>query len=174
MDRRQQSGSYIDPDISIAEPANTYEATQQNIAAYASNEFKIGSKLRTIIGLRVENFESRYTGEDNKDINDPDKVIFDDETILDKFDFFPTANLIYELTEEMNLRGSYSRTTARPSFKEASIAKIFDPLSNNTFIGNIDLQPTYINNFDLRIEWFGESAEMVALSGFFKTFQDSY
>ncbi|NAS10800.1 TonB-dependent receptor [Poritiphilus flavus] len=166
------SGSFIDPDISIAEPANTFEATQQNIAGYVSNEFKIGSKLRTILGLRVEKFESLYTGEDNRDINDPAKVIFDNETILDKFDFFPTANLIYELTEQMNLRGSYSRTTARPSFKEASIAKIFDPLSNNTFIGNIDLQPTYINNFDLRLEWYGESAEMIAISGFFKTFQD--
>jgi TonB-dependent receptor len=166
------SGSYIDPDISISEPANTYDATQQNIAGYASNEFKIGNKLRTILGLRVEKFESRYTGEDNKDINDPNKVIFDNRTILDKFDFFPTANLIFEMTEEINLRGSYSRTTARPSFKEASIAKIFDPLSNNTFIGNIDLQPTYINNFDFRIEWFGESAEMIALSSFFKTFKD--
>ncbi|HMB61875.1 MAG TPA: TonB-dependent receptor, partial [Eudoraea sp.] len=166
------SGSYIDPDISIAEPANTFEATQQNIAGYASNEFKIGGKLRTILGLRIEKFESRYTGEDNKDPNDPEKVIFDNETILDKFDFFPTANLIFEMTEQINLRASYARTTARPSFKEASIAKIFDPLSNNTFIGNINLQPTYINNFDFRIEWFGEGAEMMALSSFFKTFKD--
>src|SRR5690606_665744 len=166
------SGSYIDPDISVAEPANTYEAAQQNIAGYVSNEFKLGQKLRTILGLRVEKFESKYTGEDNKDINDPEKVIYDNETIIDKFDLFPTANLIYELTEEMNLRGSYSRTTARPSFKEASIAKIFDPLSNNTFIGNIDLDPTYINNFDFRVEWFGESAEMIALSSFYKKFTD--
>ena len=166
------SGSYIDPDISVAEPANTYEAAQQNIAGYVSNEFKLGQKLRTILGVRVEKFESKYTGEDNKDINDPQKVIYDNETIIDKFDLFPTANLIYELTEDVNLRGSYSRTTARPSFKEASIAKIFDPLSNNTFIGNIDLDPTYINNFDFRVEWFGESAEMIALSGFFKKFTD--
>lgn len=166
------SGSHIDPDISISEPANTYEAVQQNIAGYVSNEFKIGPKLRTIVGLRMEKFKSRYTGQDNKDINDPEKIIFDDETIIDKFDLFPTANLIYELTEKMNLRGSYARTTARPSFKEASIAKIFDPLSNNTFIGNIDLEPTYINNFDVRAEWFGENAELIAFSGFYKSFKD--
>ncbi len=166
------SGSHIDPDISISEPANTYEAVQQNMAGYVSNEFKIGNKLRTILGLRMEKFESIYTGEDNKDINDPEKVIFDSETIIDKFDFFPTANLIYELIEQVNLRGSYARTTARPSFKEASIAKIFDPLSSNTFIGNINLQPTYINNFDFRIEWFGERAEMIALSSFYKKFKD--
>ncbi|SDL69843.1 TonB-dependent receptor [Kriegella aquimaris] len=166
------SGSHIDPDISIAEPANTYEAVQQNIAGYVSNEFKVGNKLRTILGLRMEKFESKYTGEDNKNIDDPEKVIFDKETIIDELDFFPTANLIYELTEQVNLRGSYARTTARPSFKEASIAKIFDPLSNNTFIGNINLQPTYINNFDFRVEWFGERAEMIALSSFYKKFKD--
>ncbi|MCM4166846.1 hypothetical protein KCTC52924_01701 [Arenibacter antarcticus] len=166
------SGTYIDPDISISEPANTYQAKQENIAGYISNEFKVGQKLRTILGLRVEKFVSRYTGEDNKDINDPQKVIYNNEPIIDKLDFFPTANLIYELNENINLRGSYSRTTARPSFKEASIAKIFDPLSNNTFIGNIELEPTYINNFDFRMEWFGESAEMIALSSFYKRFTD--
>ncbi len=166
------SGSFIDPDISIAEPANTYEAQQRNIAGYVSNEFRIGEKLRTIVGLRVENFESIYTGEDNRDINDTQKVIYDKETIIDKIDFFPTVNLILETSETTNLRGSFARTTARPSFKEASIAKIFDPLSNNTFIGNIDLQPTYVNNFDFRVEWFGESAEMIALSSFYKKFKD--
>ncbi len=166
------SGTFIDPDISIAEPANTYNAKQRNIAAYASNEFKIGGRLRTIVGLRWESFQTQYTGEDNKDVNDPQKVIYDNQKILDKLDFFPTANLIYELTDKMNLRGSYARTTARPSFKEASIAKIFDPLSSVTFIGNIDIQPTYINNFDIRMEWFGESAEMLALSGFYKAFKD--
>ena len=166
------SGSYIDPDISISEPANTYKAIQQNIATYLSNEFKIVNKLRTILGIRIENFKSIYTGEDNKDINDLKKVIFDNKTIIDKLDLFPSVNLIYTVTEKINLRASLSRTTARPSFKEASIAKIFDPLSNNTFIGNINLKPTYINNFDLRIEWYGEGAEMLALSSFYKSFKD--
>ena len=166
------SGSYIDPDVSIFEPANTYRAIQQNIATYISNEFKLGNKLRTILGIRIENFKSAYTGEDNKDINDPKKVIYNNETIIDKLDLFPSANFIYTATEKINLRGSLSRTTARPSFKEASIAKIYDPLSNNTFIGNINLRPTYINNFDLRAEWYGEGAEIIALSGFYKSFKD--
>ncbi len=166
------SGSFIDPDISIVEPANMYETVQQNMAGYVSNEFKVGNKLRAIVGLRLEKFESIYTGEDNRDINDPQKLIFDKETIIHKFDFFPTANLIFEMTEDINLRGSFARTTARPSFKEASIAKIFDPLSNNTFIGNINLQPTYMNNVEFRIEGCGESSEMIALSSFYKKFKD--
>ena len=73
---------------------------------------------------------------------------------------------------KQNLRGSYSRTTARPSFKEASKSQIFDAITNRLFIGNIDLTPTYINNFDLRYERFGEGSEMFAISAFYKDFTD--
>jgi hypothetical protein len=78
------------------------------------------------------------------------------------------------LNEDANkkIRTSYSRTTARPSFKEASLAEIFDPISSTTFIGNINLQPTYVNNFDLRYEQYGESGDFFAVSGFFKSFND--
>ena len=60
------------------------------------------------------------------------------------------------MNDNTNLRLSYSRTTARPSFKEASKSQIFDPITNRLFIGNIDLDPSYINNFDVRAEFFGE------------------
>ena len=76
------------------------------------------------------------------------------------------------------LRASFARTTARPSFKEASLAQIFNPIENELFIGNINLQPTYINNFDLRYEIYGEEekkfglGDFLALSGFYKKFKD--
>ena len=56
------------------------------------------------------------------------------------------------MKENSNLRLSYSKTTARPSFKEVSIAEIYDPLSNMTFNGNIELKPSYIDNIDIRYE----------------------
>ncbi len=52
------------------------------------------------------------------------------------------------------------------------MAEIFDPISSSTFIGNINLQPTYINNYDLRYEKYGKAGDFFALSGFFKTFDD--
>ena len=81
---------------------------------------------------------------------------------------FPSVNVIYNLKENKNLRLAYSLTTARPSFKEASIAEIFDPLSNLFFIGNIDIRPTYIDNFDIRYEAFGENSQLFAISEFIK------
>jgi hypothetical protein len=137
-------------------------------AAYLSEEFRLTNRFNAILGLRFEKFDLFYTGESQV------RGTFDNENILDKADFFPSANFIYDLDEDANkkLRVSYSRTTARPSFKEASIAEIFDPVNSTFFIGNIDLQPTYVNNFDLRFESYGEGTNFFAISGFYKTFQD--
>ncbi|MFD1314936.1 TonB-dependent receptor [Namhaeicola litoreus] len=157
-------GSYVEGNF---EPANTYDATQTVAAVFVSEEFQITEKLKSILGVRFEKFDHYYTGQNN--FGD---VVYDNQKVLDKADFFPSLNLIYGVTDHTNLRMSYARTTARPSFKEASIVQIFDPLSSLTFNGNIDLQPTYVDNMDLRYERFGTNTQMFAVSGFFKNFTD--
>ena len=151
----------------LYEPANTFDATQNISAGYISNEFSVSEKLKAVVGLRAELFSAIYTGQ-----NQAATEIFVDEKIIDKLDLFPSANFIYSLNDNSNLRVSYSRTTARPSFKEASKSQIFDPITNRLFIGNIDLEPSYISNFDIRTEFFGENSEMFAISGFYKDFKD--
>ena len=146
-------------------PNDAYEGEHNIGATYFSAEFNFTEKLKTVLGIRTEFFKSYYTGQDNS-------IVYNSELILDEFDFFPSANLIYTLSDNSNLRSSYSRTTARPSFKEASVAQIFDPITSRLFIGNIDLAPTYVNNFDLRYEHFAESGQMYAVSGFYKDFTD--
>lgn len=157
-------GSYIN---GFYEPANTFNSYTTNAAAYISEEFKIAEKLKAILGVRFEKFDLFYTGQNN--LGD---VVFDEEQILDQADFFPSANFIYSLNEDSNLRLSYSKTTARPSFKEASIAQIYDPLANRTFIGNINIQPTYVDNLDLRYELYSDDAQFFAVSTFYKMFSD--
>ena len=151
----------------LFEKSNAFDAVQNISAAYVSNEFEVTEKLKAVVGLRTELFTSIYTGQ-----NQAGTEVFKDEKIIDKIDLFPSANLIYGLNENTNLRVSYSRTTARPSFKEASKSQIFDPITNRLFIGNIDLDPSYINNFDVRAEFFGENSEMIAFSAFIKEFND--
>ncbi|MGF1555051.1 TonB-dependent receptor domain-containing protein, partial [Paucihalobacter sp.] len=149
------------------EPANSFESNQNTAAFYVSNEFKLANKLRTIVGLRAEYFTTIFTGQNNAGTE-----IFDKEKTIDAFDLFPSANFIYELNEKSNLRLSYSRTTARPTFKELSVVQIPDLLTGIIFLGNIDLKPSYMNNFDFRYEFFGEKAQMFAISAFYKNFKD--
>lgn len=147
-------------------PNDAYEGEHNIGAAYFSAEFNVSESLKTVLGLRTEMFKSYYTGQNNVQT-------FDRELILDEFDLFPSANIIYSVNENTNLRTSYSRTTARPSFKEASLAQIFDPITSRLFIGNLNLVPTYVNNFDVRFERFGENnGQMLAISAFYKDFTD--
>jgi len=158
------TGSYINGNY---EPSNTYKSYSTNYAAYISEEFNLTKKLKTVVGVRAEKFDLFYTGE-----NAQASIIYKDTKTIDKLDFFPSTNFIYALTEKINLRASYAITTARPSFKESSISQIYDPLTGLTYNGNINLKPSYINNFDLRFENYGKGNQMFAISGFYKTFTD--
>lgn len=161
-------GTYI---FNTFEPANVFDSYSTVYAGYVSEEFKITEKLKSILGVRFEKYDLFYTGQ-----NTLGTVQYQDENIIDEADFFPSANLIYALNDKTNLRLSYARSTARPSFKEASIAQIFDPITNITFIGGVDdglvLRPTYVNNFDIRYEIFGDDNGLIAFSAFYKDFTD--
>ena len=160
-------GTFLNSNTTIRQDVNTFNARQENYAFYASNEFNISQKLKSIVGLRMENYSIYYTGE-----NVQRGLLYDNQQLINDFTLFPSANLIYSLTENTNLRLAYAKTTARPSFKEASIAAIFDPISNLTFIGNINITPSYIDNFDLRFESYGDDAQLFSLSAFYKSLQD--
>jgi len=149
------------------EPANTYDSSQNIGALYVSNEFKLSENFKSILGLRAEHFSMNFTGQNNSG-----SLVYTNQEVISTFDLFPSANLIYTLKDNTNIRMSYSRTTARPSFKEVSVVQITDVLTGILFIGNIHLKPSYIHNLDTRFEIYGKKSELVALSGFYKSFKD--
>jgi len=162
--------------------SNQFNASSQNIAGYASTEFSIFKNLKSVLGVRAENFTQYYTGQDQLGIN-----VLDNDRVLDNFNLFPSVNIIFNLTDKQNLRFAYAKTIARPSFKELSYAEIADPISGRTFVGGMfrdaddfsgkiywdgNLRSTYIHNFDVRWEMFRENGQMVSVSGFYKEFLD--
>jgi hypothetical protein len=157
------------------EPAKTYNARQNVLAAYAMNELPVTNKLKFIYGVRVEKVDNWYTGR-RQNVVDPERDLFVDRKVLDELNFLPSANVVYNLKEDkdagktMNLRGSVTRTLARPSFKEKSIAQIEDRITGRTFLGNIDLEQTRIYNSDLRWEYFLPQGEIISFSTFYKSF----
>ena len=159
---------------------NEYSSNVNNLAGYVSFEFNPFNRLKTILGVRVENFVQRHTGRDQKyaggDFENGKNL--ENAIVLDATDLFPSVNLIYSLTPDQNLRLAYSKTIARPSFKELSYAQIIDPISNRIFNGSLYEYPdwdgklveTRIDNLDIRWEWFLEAGQMISLSGFYKKF----
>lgn len=159
---------------------NEFHANSHNMAAYISAEISPFNRLRAILGVRTEKFTQFYTGQ-----NQLGDIVLDNSEVLDDFDFFPSLNLIYSLTEKQNLRFSFTKTIARPSFKELSYAEIYDPITGRVFVGGFfrdennetgvvywdgNLQSTNINNLDLRWELFQDFGQTISVSGFYKTF----
>lgn len=156
-------GTYVLGDF---QAANNYEARSNVYSVYAMGDMRfLNEKLRAIYGARVEKSDMFYTGENNFGT-----VIYDDEKTFDETDVLPALNLVYSLSENTNLRASYGKTLARPSFKEKSIAQIADPVSGVFFNGNIDLQKTVVDNFDVRYENYFGNGEMFSASAFYKKF----
>jgi len=162
--------------------ANQFNSSVNNIAGFVSAEINPLNKLKAILGVRVENYVQRYTGQ-----NQQGTIVLDNEKVLDNTGFFPALSLIYTLTDEQNLRFGYAKTIARPSFKELSYAEIYDPISGRTFIGGLfrdaddelgveywngNLVSTDIHNIDLRWELYKPDGQMLSLSGFYKNFKN--
>jgi outer membrane receptor protein involved in Fe transport len=157
---------------------NQYTADIVNIAGYVSAELNPIKKMKTIIGLRVENYTQFYTGQDQLGYK-----ILSDEQVLNDLGFFPTFNLNYTINEKHNLRLSYTQTIARPSFKELSYAEIYDPITGRTFIGGLfkdentsdgtvywdgNLKSTDIYNYDFRWEFFPSPGQTISAGAFYK------
>lgn len=159
---------------------NAYNSNVNNYAFYVSNEFAPTGNLKAIIGLRGENYVQRHTGRDVAYANFGVGNNLDNDKVLDAFDLFPSGNFIYALNDQQNLRASYSKTIARPSFKELSFAQILDPITNRIFNGGLftysdwdgKLSETRIDNFDLRWEMFLSDGQLFSVSGFYKKFDN--
>ena len=149
-----------------SEDRNQYDSEMDIWAAYAMTELPLTSRLRSVLGVRVENTTLDYTafrfGQAQRPVE-----------LLDQLDPLPSATLIYELRpDKMNLRANYSRTVARPTFREIAPVSVFDVVRNAIINGNSDLQITNISNYDLRWETFPTPGNMISVSGFYKLFDN--
>ncbi len=90
----------------------------------------------------------------------------DDSFEIDRWDFFPTLHLSYNLTEQQKLMASYSRRVRRP---RGWFLEPFETWMDayNVRIGNPGLEPVYINAMEAGyMRYFGKN--MVSLELFSK------
>jgi outer membrane receptor protein involved in Fe transport len=92
---------------------------------------------------------------------------------IDERYLLPSAGFTYRPIEGLSLRGSYSQTVARPSFREMGYYVSVEPGSDDRIVGNPQLGLSEVESWDARLEYvWGEFADLAALSGFYKTIDD--
>jgi TonB-dependent receptor len=143
-------------------PANNYDAVQNISAAYAMLDLPLIGSLRFIGGARLETTDMWMHTKDDK-LNHGE---------IKTEDILPSVNFIYSINNNMNIRAAYSKTLARPSFREIGPFATFDFIGGDIYIGNQNLERTLIENIDLRWEWFSRPGEIYAISAFHKDFSN--
>lgn len=140
-------------------------------AGYAMLEMPVLPRLRLVGGVRYE-LTSLAVGSRSSLANAITGLTVNDAR-LEQADLLPAAGLSWAILTNMNVRLSYSRTLARPSFRELAGYRSFDPVLNELLDGNPLLRLSSIENYDLRWEWFPGSGDTLAVSLFYKDLQDA-
>lgn len=146
----------------ISKPKNNYDADQTISAYYGMLELPILKNFKLIGGARYEVTEMNVVSKDTTK----------DKGLIDEKDLLPSLNLVYQLSENMNLRFAATKTLARPNFREKAPFASKDFVNGVEVVGNPNLKRTLIENLDLRWEWFMRPGEIAAVSFFYKNLRN--
>lgn len=118
-------------------------------SAYVMSEFGNDNGLSGNVGVRFartkENVLKYEMGTDGK---------YQPVTFTNTYnDVLPSANLRYDLSKDMVLRGGISRTLARPELGAMAGVDLKDQQREGV-TGNPNLAPITSNNIDLGVEWY--------------------
>ena len=158
-DEQYRFGSYVRDATQLS---SNFNGEQRIYAGYAMVELPINTRLRLVSGARLESTRIDVASQDSTKSHGR----------LSEKDLLPSFNVVYEMRSGVNLRASYGRTLARPTFRELAPFASFSFVGDFVFIGNAELKRTLVDNYDLRWEHFGQPGEIYAISLFYKNFQN--
>ena len=84
-------------------------------------------------------------------------------------DLLPALGLVWKPEDNWFIRANWSKTVARPTFKE--ITPVVSPISGtgDSFVGNPQLEESHMYNYDLRGEWYPTPGNLLSAGLFKKT-----
>lgn len=155
-----------------------YDGEQKISALYYMADLPLNSSFSVIGGARHETTNLEIVNHPEQDVTwipagatGPVKLNPGDADVsFSQSDMLPSIGFEYKPKsfEKITLRGSYSKTVARQTFKELSPIMQQDFLGGNVFIGNPDLQMSSLKNYDLRLDYTPYVGGLVSLSYFYK------
>jgi TonB-dependent receptor len=142
--------------------SENFDANEDVMATYGMLKFDF-NKFQVITGLRIEQTLQGYgmlfpAGEKRPS-----------ETYT-YFDFLPSINMRYLLTNNINLRSSYYRATNKPGFQE--IVPFILRGEDYSSAGNPDLKQAVGDNLDFRFEYFPNKLDQLMAGFFYKKIQN--
>ena len=86
-------------------------------------------------------------------------------------DVLPSANLSFDLTDNVILRFGAGRTVARPDYTDIVPRVSLNPGSLTGDAGNPNIDPFRANSFDVSLEWYPDRETILAVALYYKDIQ---
>ncbi len=144
---------------------NNYKASSRQLAGYVGLNLP-WRKINLYVGLRCESVRQTL----KMNMRQYEESLR--ATNYDYNDLFPSANLTYRITGTHQLRAAYGRSVNRPEFRELAPSVFYDFDLSSNVMGNYDLKAAYVDNVDLRYEWYPSPGEQVSVALFYKHFKN--
>jgi len=149
-------------------PEYNYNASNNLLAGYAGINFPVTSKLSVYAGVRLEKMRQELVWMTEFAADSvPEKKA---NTVRDTLNVFPSINVTYNFNDKNLLRLAWGRSINRTEFRETAPYGFYDFELSAIVYGNDSLKNCYIDNFDMRYEWYPTPSEMVTFGGFYKKF----
>lgn len=160
-----QPSTFADPSFA----ANTYTIEEDVKAAYVQADFS-ADKLRGNIGVRYVQTESDSgSWACTVNVSPCPATGYAWASVKKKYnDVLPTVNLIYDLTDDVVLRGSAAKVIARPNYGDMSSYLWLGDQTLTGGGGNPNLDPYKSTNFDFSAEWYLSKNSILAGSVFYR------
>ena len=176
---------------------NLTEQSRNITAGYLGTELALPGKFQLMGGARLEKFEIATSGRDSAEnfstgafyhVTAPNLLgtefipayVTDTaaasahvtEVEFAEDAWYPAVGLVYSPTKRVNFRLNFSQTAGRPSLRELGPYYNRSLDTGDYVVGNPALTPADVDNYDARVEWFGEAGTMTAFSLFAKTIKN--
>lgn len=142
---------------------NNYEGENQLGAAYVALNMPFGP-VNVYAGLRFEANQMTLTSH----TRDYEASPMDKD--YKSHDLFPSVNVSYNVNDKNIVRLAYGKSVNRAEFREVSPSVFYDFDLAADVMGNTELDACYVQNFDLRYEWYPSASELVSVALFYKHF----
>ncbi len=177
--------------------ASDYDGEETLTSFYGMGEFKIGSKLTLLGGVRYEKLNMQYNANfvyQTDDVNGNAVIVNNPatppstpkeeerlerakeltETNINNEHFFPNVQLRYEATDWFDIRLAYTKTLSRPDYS-ALLPSTFRNNPNGSGIGgNPYLKPAVSTNLDAYLSFYTNEIGLFTIGAFYKEIEDIF
>ncbi len=154
------NGIYL-RNTSSGQGAAAYDASLKVHGAYGQIEGEILDGLRATMGVRYETANEQVTPSGGAA-----------GTRLKNDYFLPAVTVTWNFASDLQSRLHFSKTLARPQFRELAPQLYQDFDSDRLFFGNAFLKDSQLYNAEARTEWYFAKDQRLSVAGFYKRIEN--